>query len=512
MTNWEEYMIDLKLKTIMRLKKILENIKTKNLLSYNLKPVNITKNELKNKEKFYNDKINEILNYKNSLPKIHFEDIKEKVVLKDFEIKYSLDSLGPIIFDKDNNIYRAIYPEKLNYFKTLYESGLLQTLAHFRLIPNFEISKYSIDNYPILIKIEKITCYPTCYYSFEAKKDLALVTLLVNTIANAFGYCLIDGHQANATLYKGKPMFFDLGSFVSGTLNRGLLEFLNKNVMPLVSMQYIDNPSALNEGHYSKLSKQGELLLDNFLKFHKKSSSKTYNKILENVFVKKRIKLAYIDLLLNNVQSNTQWGNYAPNEKSIQDLRFKRIFELVNEYSSDSVSAIDIAGNSGYFLRYLENNNLGKFSKLINADYDSNAIDKCYLYQKINNSKSIIDSLLINFLREYLSCLKCDIVFALALTHHLILTQKVDIRYVFNKIKSASNKYVYVEFCPLGMYSSENSNELPPVPAWYTEEWFEKHFKMFFELLHKETIQSVTIDDKTYPHRVLFIGKIRESN
>jgi hypothetical protein len=61
-----------------------------------------------------------------------------------------------------------------------------------------------------------------------------------------------------------------------------------------------------------------------------------------------------------------------------------------------------------------------------------------------------------------------DVVFALALTHHLILSQNYDIHAIFSTISMYSRKYVYIEFCPLGLWSN---GKAPPFPDWYNEAW-----------------------------------------
>ena len=64
---------------------------------------------------------------------------------------------------------------------------------------------------------------------------------------------------------------------------------------------------------------------------------------------------------------------------------------------------------------------------------------------------------------------RADVVFALALTHHLLLSQDYDIDEIFNNISAYAFKYVFIEFMPLGLWIT---GQEPKVPAWYTKEWF----------------------------------------
>lgn len=94
------------------------------------------------------------------------------------------------------------------------------------------------------------------------------------------------------------------------------------------------------------------------------------------------------------------------------------------------------------------------------------------------------------------NAVKSDIVMALAVTHHLILTQQYQINDIFNTLKSYSNKYVFVEFMPLGLWNGHNN---PTVPDWYTVDWFKEHFEKYFKLLKIDHYEK---------NRILFIGEI----
>lgn len=106
---------------------------------------------------------------------------------------------------------------------------------------------------------------------------------------------------------------------------------------------------------------------------------------------------------------------------------------------------------------------------------------------------------------------KSDIAVALAITHHLLLTQGFKIDEIFEKVKSFSNKYVYIEFMPLGLWGG-NRNSKPVVPDWYTKDFFENKFKHHFTLLKIITLESHKIKGKNEAHRILFVGKIKHED
>jgi hypothetical protein len=62
-----------------------------------------------------------------------------------------------------------------------------------------------------------------------------------------------------------------------------------------------------------------------------------------------------------------------------------------------------------------------------------------------------------------------------------------------------TNKYVIVEFMPLGLYSGEE-NVTPTLPDFYTLDWFKGVFSDHFTYIH---------DEKLEKNRHVFIGEIK---
>ena len=100
---------------------------------------------------------------------------------------------------------------------------------------------------------------------------------------------------------------------------------------------------------------------------------------------------------------------------------------------------------------------------------------------------------------------KSDAICALAVTHHILLSNRYSIASMFDILKQYTNKHVYVEFCPLGLWSEGQEIK---IPTYYNEDWFEDNFKRFFKIIDKEVVQKVNISGKEYSHRVLYVGEI----
>jgi hypothetical protein len=215
--------------------------------------------------------------------------------------------------------------------------------------------------------------------------------------------------------------------------------------------------------------------------------------------------------MLQKKQINSQWNRYhkldSPNSnlESIDKNRFNRfnrLLELINTYCKDAKSVLDLAGNQGLFSLLLYNQH--RFDTIIVSDYDENAIDVAYEYFKEN--KKHITPIVLNWchhpdIDNVTKRLKSDIVCALAVTHHVILTQKFNIDAIFERLFMYTKKYVVVEFMPLGLWGGEEN--YPKVPEWYNQEWFKKEFEEFFTILHIEQLEI---------NRVVFIGLRKYEN
>ena len=130
-------------------------------------------------------------------------------------------------------------------------------------------------------------------------------------------------------------------------------------------------------------------------------------------------------------------------------------------------------------------------------DIDDRALNKgikrtennLHINSRINFVKKDIFSEIDNNSKSVDERLRADVVFAMAITHHLILTQKLEMFAIVDKLYSLSNKYVIVEFCPLGLWSADSPEKIPEVPEWYTLDWFLKELERRFIILEYEDVE-----------------------
>ncbi|MFY0650429.1 MAG: hypothetical protein JXQ96_00280 [Cyclobacteriaceae bacterium] len=458
----------------------------------------------------------------------------------------SYDPNGYVFF-WNGNIYRAIYEKQRSHVEELFNCGLIKDLIKRRLIPHTDITNYSTNDCSLVLKHTKIPCHSLPFeWSFSMLQDAAKITLEVNHIARKYGYQTIDAHPFNILFHYNKPKFVDIGSFVKietcyGKKSdgwRAFGEFQQSFYAPLKlwSRGYVF--FARHSLHGNQISFNDFLillrplyrvfppkLLKNF--FYLYFSYKAFNTVhidrfkqLVSVSTKREkignmiIALAHKNLLpftfvnfekLQNKTSKLQkqkipslWANYHSNIKpterheyilsSIQKLNIKTIFEF--------------GGNAGFISQMISD--IYDIEHIICSDYDDNAIDT--LYKDLRKKQLRITPVLMDF-RANISDnkfkaaqvrFKSEAVLALALTHHLILTQNLSLKFILERIKSFSNKYVFVEFMPQGLYSS-NFDKLPLIPPWYTKNWFRSEFEKHFRLVDEAQLED---------NRCLFIGEI----
>ena len=448
-----------------------------------------------------------------------------------------IDPIGRVFFFNEN-YYRLIYKQNEQECLEFLDSLLFKELIENHYIPNTTIANdIELIGSPLVLKHEK--CYNSMEYewSFEMFRDAVLFILKLNELCNKYGYELKDGHPRNVTFHNGKPVFLDFGSIVkrkSQTQWVAEEEFVQRCYLPLmlwskgeyflyraivesnVATWRLQPSVPFGESRLAGLCLEEQasykLLRRKKVYSTKKKAIVTFvnllNRVVGCVYKRKNVnyRFVYINesktydipniekiLTLNNNTGKSDWMDYY--QKDTITKRFPRIVELIKEYCCAADTVTDLAGNSGLFAELLLTEGVSKHVFVI--DRDANALDDAYKRSKENgfNYDTVWSNMMCPVDKSSSSDrFASDIVVALALTHHLILSQKYDISLIFERLSAYSKKYVIVEFMPLGLWDGK---EAPPVPSWYTEEWFSSHFSERFTLLHKEQLEE---------NRIVFVG------
>ncbi|MBP9134878.1 MAG: hypothetical protein KBF75_12665 [Saprospiraceae bacterium] len=448
------------------------------------------------------------------------------------------DEVGRVFF-WNQKVYRAIFKDKIEHINKLFSCGLLDELIQQKLIPHTTPTDYKISDFGLVLEHERIHALTYPYeWSFEMLKAAAEAVLKINSISRKYGYQMKDCHAYNVVFNGTRPVYVDIGSFTEVDANfNGLLcyeEFLRSYlyllrignttdyhwVKQLIASDSIISHDSYFLYKYPILRFFGSQLTRKITRFYflyksdriinaearsgiSKQAGIFFNMLRRNNLLPFQnvdpLRLHKKISRLKKMEYKTTWGDYH-NEFQENALagnyRFERIIEILRGYNVKTV--FEIAGNQGFFSRMmLEKLNL---EHACCSDYDENAVDVMHLLNKDNTKLSPV---LMNFLFPIVTTFtnnpkerfSSDLVIALAVTHHILLTQRIGIDFLFNSLKDLSKKYVAVEFMPLGLWDGKVGI---PNPHWYTIEWFRDNFSKHFNLLLEEQLEQ---------NRIIFLGE-----
>jgi len=255
----------------------------------------------------------------------------------------------------------------------------------------------------------------------------------------------------------------------------------------------------IDDGKFDKISKYS--LLNNLAKKILKSRLLPFRRVnLDNLINKIEGLNLVGESFWNDYQQRSGYTSFDGGIKLSKRMAYVR--DKAKELRPRKI--LELAGNQGVLSRALADDPL--VERVLCSDYDLNAIDSLFLHEQCNGKISMA---CFNFIlggpwdfisdNERSKRLRSDLVIALAVTHHLILSQQHSIHRVLSSIISFSSKYVMIEFMPLGLWSAGYA---PPVPEWYNETWFVSNLSEYCDVIERKVLEE---------NRVLFICTIKKS-
>lgn len=429
----------------------------------------------------------------------------------------SIDPVGPVYIRK-NAIVRKISHEYIALADEIIKTGALARLVSSGCFPKTKKLQRG-DNYFLLHK--KIRYYSVAYeWTFDMLKDVVLATLDIDLTLNKLGFEIKDFHFDNVFIAGTNVIFVDFGSIVEKKENCAplyLQEFLKYCFMPLYLWSkgdgYFASRILVDEVHEKRFfgigyRKHYPLMIYGYLLFNK--FRRLVGRVLKlNLFLQLDVAFLRAQVAgLRRPSTSSAWSAYHQDfftelEEQENNPRFKKLAEIVGSYSPKTV--LDLAGNAGVF-SLICSKKIPMLRNIYCCDCDHNAVNFLYNFLKkstIAEHKKIIP-VMMNIVfpsttvenEERYSRLRSDVVCLLAVTHHILLSQQIDVDYLFVEIKKYSKSVVIIEFMPLGLF---DGNTAPPVPSWYTREWFREKFCSHFDLLAEYELEV---------NRVAFVGKV----
>ncbi len=422
------------------------------------------------------------------------------------------------VFKRNEKILRQVNVRYKEDYDLLMSCGLYNKLIERKLlIPHTELSNeqsVTPECYKIIEPLQIGFISFPYEWSFSQLKDAALATLEIQRIALDSGMTLKDASAYNIQFIDGKPVFIDTLSFEKYTEGSPWIaykQFCQHFLAPLVLMSYKDirlNKLMTNFIDGIPLDLTSKLLprktkfnlsILTHIHFHastqKKYESETKKRTVK---VSKTGLLGIIDnlnSLIKNLQWNpggTEWADYYDNT-NYNDTSFANkkaiISGFLNKVSPKSVW--DLGANTGVFSRIASDSGI----KTMAFDIDPAAVEKNYLRIKKEGETFILPLVIdltnpspgIGWANEerpsFSERKSADLVMALALIHHLAISNNVPFTMIASYFKRLCN-YLIIEFVPKSDSQVKRLlSTREDVFDKYNQADFEKYFSNYFEIM-----------------------------
>lgn len=399
------------------------------------------------------------------------------------------DSSG-FVFRYQGTLYRQVNQCFANAFDAYLDSGLHQALTERNYLVRHreqQLDDYRSDLAHKILKPERIPYISYPYeWCFGQLKDAALLTLDIQLLALDYGFSLKDASAFNVQFHQGRPIFIDTLSFEPYEQGTWVAyrQFCQHFLAPLALKAHCDH----------RLGKLAELYIDgvpldltsrllpkrtwlsfnmlSHIHLHAKMQTRYGDKAhqtqaaLKGADAMKVDKLrAMLKGLRNYIASlhwhtpSSEWGEYYQHT-NYQDAAMQGKIALVEGYLSQrgtSASLLaDIGANSGQFSRLAS-----RYTEQVVAfDIDEVAVE--HNYQQVRESgESHILPLVLDLFNpsaaigwangersSFVSRGAFDVVIALALIHHLAISNNTPLEHIVRLLHHISRQQVIIEFVP----------------------------------------------------------------
>ncbi len=432
------------------------------------------------------------------------------------------DPSGFLYID-NNTLLRQINQRYREHYDLLMESGLFRKLVDSGLLIHHEEVDLSLrktdDAYKVIQPdVIRHISYPY-EWCFSQLKDAALVTIQIQKIALEFGMSLKDANAYNIQFDGGKPVLIDTLSFEKyreGEPWVAYRQFCQHFLAPLALMGHKD----IRFGQLARLYIDGIPLdlassllpfrsrfkfgLLSHVHLHAKSQRRYADKTIDTAGRRRKVSrlglLGIVDNLETTINklkwnpSGTEWADYYEDtnySSAAFDEKKRFLSEMLDKVKPAEVW--DIGANTGVFSRLASDNGIPTTA----YDIDPSAVESDYRECRQRGESNILPLLLdltnpspaIGWEnRERMSFVErgpVDMVFALALIHHLAISNNVPLGKIAAFFAGISN-WLIVEFVPkddsqVQRLLASREDIFPD----YNEETFVTEFGRYFEIREK---------------------------
>ena len=399
------------------------------------------------------------------------------------------------VFEHEGSVCRQVNETFAQQFQQFLDSGLYAALTRKGyLVTHEDVTHSDIPRSPgcyRLLAPEKIPYVSYPYeWSFSQLKDAALLTLRVQTVALQHGFCLKDASAYNVQFHKGRPVFIDTLSFEpyrEGAPWVAYKQFCQHFVAPLALMARVDvELGKLLITHIDgiPLNLASNLLpirtrfnygLQTHIHLHAKmqtahadsgaeTSSSNADSGKGSSGLSKRGIQAIVESLAATVKRlqwrppKTEWGDYYQNTNYTGDSgeEKRRLLTDFLAFVDGPLHLVqDLGANTGLFSRVAAE----QADLVISQDIDPVAVELNYRQLLTDEAKNILPlrqdlfapSPAIGWGNEercsFRSRARCDAVLALALVHHLAISNNTPLSKIA-ALFAELGRWLIIEFVP----------------------------------------------------------------
>lgn len=434
------------------------------------------------------------------------------------------DPAGFVFRNQKGEVFRQVNKVGQTDYDLLVSSGLYDFLTKQKLLVNHETVT---DPRPtgqkgyIVIKPQVIPfiSYPF-EWSFSQLKDAALLTLRIQKVALKHGITLKDASAYNIQFLNGRPIFIDTLSFEkyqAGTPWQAYRQFCQHFLAPLALMSYTDLdlsqllrvyidgiPLGLTTKLLPRKAKLRLGIAMHLIAHNRAQQAKATEHKTQTRTVPLTSLLGIIESLERNISKlkaprvATEWGDYYDKTNystNAADEKARLIKQWVKPLGAKT--ALDLGGNNGRYSRVLNELHI----LTVCTDIDPNAVESNYRLTT-QHGEQLMLPLVVDLINpggalgwanhERASIderLQTDVTIALALIHHLAISNNLPLDYLAEYF-SRFSPYLLLEFVPktdsqVKKLLSTRQDIFPE----YNEKGLQKAFASYYKLVKTTKIK-----------------------
>ena len=398
------------------------------------------------------------------------------------------------LFDAEGGLYRGIYPEYSDRFRSLLGSESFKNLIKRKKLVKTTESELTSDTFDLILEHQRLPYVTYCVeWPAEMLRDAGILTLDICLSLIEDDWCLQDAHPWNVLFEGVKPRYVDVGSIRPLADEGSLLwiayqQFCQFFLFPLYlyskGFEEVARPQLyrFKEGvSYELCSKvlplKSKLWTPQILAHLEMplKASRLVKKAGKEKGLREREKVkipdknarrqfftslrADIERIPLSIQDST-WSDYYDEFPDFEteeawNTKQKTVARILERLKPTEV--IDVACNRGWYALLAAH----RGSRVLAFDFDASCVSQ--LYNEVSRRKVDVQPLVMDLLnptpafgwrnRQYPSAiqrLEAELVFAFAVVHHLVISQWQNFERVVDLLTDFTSRYLLVEFVPLG--------------------------------------------------------------